>query len=97
MRFCETVVSPAVEILVACEVFVVTVFPFESRIEVESVTDLLADESFRTLVFTLTVADPLDTDGVVTNVPQYATCTGSSTVSHTFRKIPLPEYQREDG
>ena len=48
------------------------------------------------VTITLTVASSALTAGVLTSVPQWATWTGEVWTSQTWRKMPLPGYQRED-
>src|ERR1017187_3045943 len=74
-----------------------TTLPSRSRILVASVQFATALLSFLTRVFTWTLADASDTWGVVTNVPQCATCRLLAPISQTWREIPEPGYQRELG
>ena len=52
---------------------------------VVTVADLDLPESFTISVFTFTAPDSLDTCGVLTNVPNHATCKGAVTIRRIFR------------
>ncbi len=70
---------------VAGEVALPASAPAASCTELASVTDCSAAASFLTVTERFTVAIVGDTCGVVTRVPVYATWTGSTVLSQTWR------------
>ncbi len=71
-----------------------TVRPFRSTIRETTSTSAAAPDVLTTEVSTRTRPRSAEISGVVTRVPQRATCTGSVITRRASRYMPLPEYQR---
>lgn len=68
---------------------------FQVRISVTTSTELLADPLFSICTIRLTFADEVEVDGVVMEVPYWATRVELTLFSQTLRYSPPPGYQRE--
>ena len=67
-----------------------------TRVAISTVAPDPVSSSASTAAWTVAKPDlySVDTFGVVTKTPSRVMWTGSVTVSHTLRVMPLPEYQR---